>query len=135
MNNKFKLIKRLILFFIGMIIIQIGVALFLKSNMGSDPFTVFNQGLGFMLNITTGNANRIILFIVGDKIKIEYRWVRMVTDLCYLIIEFLLGGVVGIGTIISALLTGPFVQLCLPYGKKFVNIIMGDKKYQSFDCI
>jgi uncharacterized membrane protein YczE len=64
MNNKFKLIKRLILFFIGMIIIQIGVALFLKSNMGSDPFTVFNQGLGFMLNITTGNANRIILVVL-----------------------------------------------------------------------
>lgn len=205
-RDKFKLIKRLIVFFIGMIIIQIGVALFLKMNMGSDPFTVFNQGLGFLLHITTGRANIIILicltiiiilankhyinigtvicvfgvgpvidtalklfsnlpvahynviikiiilvctsfviaigfsilsaanlgfapndsiyFIVSEKTKCQYKWVRICTDICYLIIGYLLGGVVGVGTIISAILTGPFVQFCLPYGKKFVKILI-----------
>ena len=38
-------IKRIIIFFIGMSIIQFGVALFLRMNIGSDPFTVFTQGL------------------------------------------------------------------------------------------
>lgn len=205
-GNKLKLIERLIVFFIGMTIIQMGVALFLKVNMGSDPFTVFNQGLGFTLHITTGKANIIILigltviilftnkryinvgtvicvfgvgpiidfavklfsnlpvthynvivkmiilactsfviaigfsilsavnlgfapndsiyFIISEKIKHQYRWVRICTDICYLIIGYLLGGIVGIGTIISAVLTGPFVQFCLPYGKKFVKILI-----------
>lgn len=200
------LIKRLILFFLGMTIIQFGVALFLKTDIGSDPFTIFNQGVAFLLNITPGQANMIILivltfiilvvkrsyinigtiicvfgvgpiidlalyyvsyidiasynilvkslilvlvsfiigigfsilaatnlgfapndsiyFIIKDKIHMEYRWTRICTDICYLLIGYLCGGVVGIGTIISALLTGPFVQICLPYGEKLVDIVI-----------
>ena len=45
LNKAINLIKRLVLFFIGMSIIQFGVALFLKTSIGSDPFTVFTQGL------------------------------------------------------------------------------------------
>lgn len=217
-NNKLKLFKRLVAFFVGMFIIQLGVALFLKMNMGSDPFTVFDQGLAFVLHITPGQANIIILvcltivifftnkrfinigtvicvfgvgpiidfslklfshlpvnsynvvakililfltdfviavgfsilsaanlgfapndsiyFIISEKIKKQYKWVRICTDVSYLIIGFLLGGVVGVGTVISALLTGPFVQLCLPYGKKLVDKIIEDdedkdKKYPT----
>jgi len=206
MTKKLNLIKRLILFFVGMSIIQIGVALFLKTNIGSDPFTLFNQGLAFLLKRTPGNANMIILFvlfciillvertrikigtiicvvgvgpiidlgvkavsffpiaslnivvkillvvfgcvliaigfsilsatnlgvapndiipfIIKDKTKLEYRWIRMALDVSFLIIGFTLGGIFGIGTIISALLTGPCIQFCLPYGEKFVNAIV-----------
>lgn len=213
MKKDRNLIKRLLLFFIGMIIIQLGVSLFLKLNIGSDPFTVFNQGIAFLLKITPGQANMIILilitfiilfikksyinigtiicvfgvgpiidialycvsyieidsyniferslllilvsfiiavgfsilaatnlgfapndsiyFIVKDKISIEYRWARIGIDICYLIIGYLCGGVIGIGTIISALLTGPFVQICLPYGKKLVDFIIGKNKIEN----
>jgi uncharacterized membrane protein YczE len=205
MTKKINLIKRLIIFFVGMSIIQIGVALFLKTNIGSDPFTLFTQGLAFLLNKTPGNANMIILFvlfciillverkrikigtficlvgvgpiidlgvkavsffpiaslnigikillvvigcaliaigfsilkasdlgvapndiipfIIKDKTKLEYRWIRMALDVSFLIMGFALGGILGIGTIISALLIGPFIQFCLPYGEKFVNAI------------
>ncbi|MBZ9635691.1 YczE/YyaS/YitT family protein [Clostridium sp. FP1] len=206
MTKKLNLIKRLILFFVGMSIIQIGVALFLKTNIGSDPFTLFTQGLAFLLKKTPGNANMIILFvlfciillvertrikigtiicvigvgpiidlgvkavsffpieslnigikillvvfgcvliaigfsilsasnlgvapndiisfIIKDKTNLEYRWIRMALDVSFLIIGFTLGGIFGIGTITSALLTGPFIQFCLPYGEKFVNAIV-----------
>ena len=206
MTKKLNLIKRLILFFMGMSLIQIGVALFLKTNIGSDPFTLFTQGLAFLLKKTPGNANMIILFvlfciilliersrikigtficligvgpiidlgvkavsffpieslnigikiflvvfgcviiaigfsvlsasnlgvapndiipfIIKDKTKLEYRWIRMTLDVSFLIIGFALGGVFGIGTIISALLTGPCIQFFLPYGEKFVNAIV-----------
>lgn len=206
MTKKLNLIKRLILFFIGMSIIQIGVALFLKTNIGSDPFTLFTQGLAFLLKKTPGNANMIILFvlfciillverarikigtiicvvgvgpiidlgvkavsffpidslnivikmllvvfgcvliaigfsilaasnlgvapndiipfIIKDKTNLEYRWIRMALDVSFLIIGFALGGIFGIGTIISALLTGPCIQFCLPYGERFVNAIV-----------
>jgi len=209
MTKKLNLIKRLILFFVGMSIIQLGVALFLKTNIGSDPFTLFTQGLAFLLKRTPGNANMIILFvlfgiillvernrinigtiicvvgvgpiidlgvkvvsflpvtslniggkiilvvlgcvliaigfsilsasnlgvapndiipfIIKDKTNFEYRWVRMALDISFLIVGFALGGVFGIGTIISALLTGPCIQFCLPYGVKFVNAIVKNK--------
>ncbi|HEY8890808.1 MAG TPA: hypothetical protein VIM70_11195 [Clostridium sp.] len=209
MTKKLNLIKRLILFFIGMSIIQIGVALFLKTNIGSDPFTLFTQGLAFSLKKTPGNANMIILFvlfciiliverkrikigtiiclvgvgpiidlgvkavsffpiaslnigiklllvifgcvliaigfsilsasnlgvapndiipfIVKDKTNLQYRWIRMALDISFVIMGFAFGGIFGIGTIISALLTGPCIQFFLPYGEKFVNSIVKDQ--------
>ncbi|OOM80290.1 hypothetical protein CLPUN_14000 [Clostridium puniceum] len=229
MNKAINLFKRIILFFIGMSIIQFGVALFLKTNIGSDPFTVFTQGLALALNktglknfslvklisganeVTPGVANMIILvilfiviitieksrikigtlicvvgvgpiidlgvrlvsyfpvesynyvvkalliafgcliiaigfsvlsaanigvapndivpFIIQDKTKVEYRWVRIALDGAFLIIGFIiLGGKVGIGTVIAMLSTGPFIQFCLPYGEKFVNLIVNEKE-------
>ena len=68
-----------------MSIIQFGVALFLRMNIGSDPFTVFTQGLANTLNnlgvnATTGTANRIILIVLFillyadnmNDIKVQY---------------------------------------------------------------
>lgn len=227
MTKTIKLIKRLVLFFIGMSIIQFGVALYLKTGIGSDPFTVFTQGLATTLDktglknfslvhmiagkaeVTPGVANMIILivlfaiviladrkrikigtlicvvgvgpiidlgvkvvsyfpvesynyfiralivllgcfviavgfsilsasnmgvapndivpFILQDKTKIEYRWVRIAFDAFFLILGAVLGGKVGLGTVIAMLTTGPFIQFCLPYGNKIVNFLVKDK--------
>lgn len=227
MNKAINLVKRLVLFFVGMSIIQFGVALFLKTGIGSDPFTVFTQGLATVLNktglqnlsivnmiagkaeVTPGVANMIILiilfsgilivdrkrikigtlicvvgvgpiidlgvkvvsyfpiesanifvkmllvllgcfviavgfsimsesnvgvapndivpFIIQDNLKFQYRWIRITFDATFLIFGFILGGKVGIGTIIAMLTTGPFIQFCLPYGKKVVRFIVDGK--------
>ena len=83
MTKKINLIKRLIIFFVGMSIIQIGVALFLKTNIGSDPFTLFTQGLAFLLNKTPGNANMIILFVLFCIILLaERRRIKIGTIIC-----------------------------------------------------
>ena len=206
--------KRIIIFLIGMSIIQFGVALFLRMNIGSDPFTVFTQGLANTLNnlgvnATTGTANRIILivlfsiilllnkshikigtmicvvgvgpiidlgvsmvsilpvesynyllkmflialgcfiiaigfsmlsatkvgvapndiipFIIKERTNWEYRWIRIVMDAVLLISGFMLGGTVGVGTIIAMATTGPFIQLCLPYGEKLTDFILMGK--------
>ncbi|MGL5378491.1 YczE/YyaS/YitT family protein [Clostridium sp.] len=215
MSKCINFVKRLALFFIGMTIVQFGVALFIKTSIGSDPFTVFTQGLANGLNnigleATTGTANRIILvvlfaviflveknrikigtlicvvgvgpiidmsvnivsklpiesygyliklglvvlgcfiiavgfsilsstnigvapndivpFIIQDKLKIEYRWIRIGIDATFLVVGFVLGGVVGIGTVISMLTTGPFIQVCLPYGEKIINFILNEEE-------
>ena len=207
-------IKKLLLFLLGMSIIQFGVALFLRMNIGSDPFTVFTQGLANTLNnlgmnVPTGTANRIILvvlfsiilllnknhikigtiicvigvgpiidlgvrvvsvlpvesysyllkmflialgcfiiaigfsilsatkvgvapndiipFIIKERINCEYRWIRICMDAFLLIGGFMLGGTVGVGTIIAMATTGPFIQLCLPYGQKFTDFILINK--------
>ena len=213
MNRTISFVKRLILFFVGMTIIQFGVALFLKTNIGSDPFTVFTQGLATLIGKSTGIANMIILavlitgiffidkkrinigtlicvigvgpiidlgvyvmsylpvesynifikiallllgcfviavgfavlsaanvgvapndivpFIIQDKTKIQYRYIRITLDSIFLIVGFLMGGTIGIGTVIGMLSIGPFIQFCLPYGKKFVDFIVGSNKEEN----
>lgn len=214
MDKFIKPIKRLIIFFIGMSIIQFGVALFLKTNIGSDPFTVFTQGLAntltkFGVDATPGIANimisivlfltilivnkshikigtlicvvgvgpiidlginlvsifqiesygfitkmifvavgcfiiavgfsmlsatnvgvapnDIVPFIIKEKTNFEYRWIRIFLDGSFLIGGYFLGGTVGVGTVIAMLTTGPFIQMCLPYGKKFVDFLVEGK--------
>lgn len=224
MKNLSNFIKRLILFFLGISVIQFGVAMFLETSIGSDPFTVFTEGLAKVLNktplantalvemiagkheVTPGIANMIILiilfiiillvdkkrikigtlicvvgvgpiidlsmkvvsyfqidtfpflvravlvlvgcfiiavgfsiasasnigvapndiipFIIQDKTKFQYRWIRISMDAILLVTGFLLGGTVGVGTIIAMLAIGPFIQLCLPYGEKVVNLVV-----------
>lgn len=52
--------KKIILFFGGLFVLNLGVALLLELNLGSDPFTLFTQGLATILGITPGGANRMI---------------------------------------------------------------------------
>ena len=91
-------IKKLLLFLLGMSIIQFGVALFLRMNIGSDPFTVFTQGLANTLNnlgmnVTTGTANRIIFVVL------------------FSIILLLNKNHIKIGTIICVIGVGPIIDL------------------------
>ncbi|MBU3136682.1 hypothetical protein KPL39_10430 [Clostridium gasigenes] len=208
-----QLTKKLVFFFLGVWIIQTGVAIFIGTNIGSDPFTVFTQGLAKMLGITPGIGNMaitftflviilifsrksinigtvlamisagpfidlmislfkdihldsytmivkmlflvlscviiaigfsllkatdlgvapndIIPFIISDKLKLEYRIVRIGLDVTFVVVGFLLGGVVGIGTIIGALLTGPLIQFFMPRLEKFVHtVVYSDDKLE-----
>ncbi|MBN9645577.1 hypothetical protein J0L31_01185 [Terrisporobacter glycolicus] len=211
MEKLWKSTKKITMFLIGMAIIQFGVALFIKTNIGSDPFTVFTQGIANSLNalgmsISTGSANRIILvvlfltilivnkshikigtlicvigigpiidmgiylvsnlqiesysyivrmilvaggcfliaigfsilsstnvgvapndiipFVIKEKINFEYKYIRIVLDALFLAVGYFLGGTVGVGTIIAMFSTGPFIQMCLPYGQKLVDFIV-----------
>lgn len=198
-----QLTKKLVFFFLGVWIIQTGVAIFIGTNIGSDPFTVFTQGLAKILGITPGIGNMaitftflviilifsrksinigtvlamisagpfidlminlfedihfdsynmiikmlflvfscviiaigfsllkatelgvapndVIPFIISDKLKLEYRIVRIGLDVTFVVVGFLFGGVVGVGTIIGALLTGPLIQFFMPRLEKFVH--------------
>ena len=48
-----------------MSIIQFGVALFLKTSIGSDPFTVFTEGLATVLDKTALKDFSIVHMIAG----------------------------------------------------------------------
>ena len=45
----------------------------------------------------------------------------MTLDFSYLVVGFILGGVIGVGTIILAVTLGPFIQFCISYGQKLTN--------------
>jgi len=97
MEKLWKSTKKITMFLIGMAIIQFGVALFIKTNIGSDPFTVFTQGIANSLNalgmsISTGSANRIILVVLFLTILLVNKsHIKIGTLIC----------VIGIGPIID----------------------------------
>lgn len=200
-------VKALVILFIGLIIAHLGVTLFLLSDLGTDTFTVFMQGLARTVHLTVGTAHMIILcilmvvmlfttkgyvkpgtvvcaffggpiidmftwllggwisgdavmairvfsmlagcvvlscgmsivinsnagagpndlvaIILSDKLeRIEFRWVRMSCDFIFVVLGFLLGGTVGVGTVVAVFLTGPLVQFWLPRTKKLVQNVL-----------
>ena len=90
---------------LGCFIIAVGFSILSASNIGVAP-------------------NDIIPFIIQDKTKFQYSFIRISLDAFFLSFGFILGGTIGIGTVIAMLLIGPFIQFCLPYGEKYVNFIL-----------
>lgn len=207
------MLKKLLLFFMGLFIIQFGVALFLELNLGSDPFTIFTQGMAGLLGTTPGAANRlltavifliifmldrknihigtflsilcvgvvldwmllivapfqlstyplvikIILFIIAciiigigvpilkcatlgvppndliyftvvDFLSKPYGKVRMVTDILFAIVGIMLGGVIGIGTLLCIFLLGPIVEFFFPRIERFTETFLAEDAMEA----
>ncbi|HAX74108.1 MAG TPA: membrane protein [Firmicutes bacterium] len=89
------LIVRLLIVFGSCFIIALGVAVQKSANLGIAPHDE-------------------IPFLITELTKIEYRWVRMGLDFIFIIAGYLLGGVIGFGTIITLLAIGPCIQFFLP---------------------
>ena len=69
--------------------------------------------------------NDLIAIILTDKLqKFQFRWVRMTCDLFFVILGYILGGTVGIGTVIAAFLTGPLVQFWLPKSEFLIKQVL-----------
>ena len=58
----------------------------------------------------------------------QYRLVRVIGDVAFVVIGFLLGGTVGVGTVVAAFLTGPTVQLVRPSIEKVLNAFFKGKE-------
>lgn len=76
---------------IGCTLMYIGVAMFITADMGLDPFT----GL---------------VMVIRDRTKKEFRVVKITFDVGCICVGFLLGGRLGIITVITALTAGPSIQ-------------------------
>ena len=98
-SDDLALLIRIGICFVGTALISLGVALYIAPTLGVGPTDVISE-------------------IISDKLKIQYRFVRITIDLLFVIGGYWLGGIVGIGTIIAALGTGPIVQLCKPFANK-----------------
>ena len=82
---------RIVFAILGSFLICAGVALFITVDIGVDPMT------GFVL-------------ILADKLKKEYRIVKIGYDLSLLVIGFLLGGKIGVVTLVTGFCIGPCIQ-------------------------
>lgn len=200
-------VKRLLVLIVPTVLIPFGISGYFASNLGSDPFSVFIDGVHAVTGLTHGRvtlinsitlvtlmsifgrkhlgvgtivlaltagplidvflsallsvihtdygallASRIIVLLAGcvalsvgigvfiilafgiggiewlvltisEKLKISLRTARIVFDASLLCVGWLLGGLVGVGTILGAAATGPIIAL---------TIRLLDKKVQRF---
>lgn len=106
-NANSPILLRAIVMVLGCIILSIGMSVVINSEAGTGP-------------------NDLIAIVLSDKLShkfpnIQFRFVRMSCDIFFIIAGFLLGGIVGVGTVVAAFLTGPLVQFWLPKTKAVIS--------------
>ena len=78
MFNMKKFLIKLFIVIIGLIITGIGVGIFLYSNLGVDPASVFQTGLSKTFNISYGNASALSnIVILGIVLFIDKKYVSV----------------------------------------------------------
>ena len=103
------LILKLVLILIGLFIMSCGIATYIMADLGVGAIDLISE-------------------IISRKSKMQYRVVRVIGDVAFVVIGFLLGGTVGVGTVVAAFLTGPTVQLVRPSIEKVLNAFFKGKE-------
>ena len=78
---------------LGVFLLSLSASLYFNCNVGVSPY----DALGFVME---------------EKIKVKYRWCRVATDLICTLVAFLLGGPIGICTVVTAFFMGPVISFC-----------------------
>lgn len=108
MKKIFGIITRSIL---GYLLCALGVVMALNSNLGLSPWDVFHQGLTNVINMTIGQAGIVVGVVI-------------------VIITYILGLEVGLGTIANIIVIGYFIDLIIYSGiipishNIFIGILM-----------
>ena len=108
-SGEVSLIVKIIVNILGCVILEFGITIVIKSAAETGP-------------------NDLVAIVISDKLKFKFSIVRVVVDLCFAGIGFLLGGTVGLGTIICAFVVGPVAGLFLPFNEKWIKRIVNKMK-------
>ena len=100
------------MFILGVIVMAYGVGIYVSPNVGAGP----RDGLMLILVEKTGYSIKIV---------------RTGIEVTVAVIGWLLGGPVGIGTVIIALLTGQLVQYTIPQCRKLLHKVIGEQETKS----
>ena len=90
----------------GCVILAYGMTIVIKSDAGTGP-------------------NDLVAIVLSDRLGKKFSIVRVVTDVCFVAVGWVLGGRFGVGTLICAALVGPVAGLFLPVNGRIVERIVG----------
>ena len=99
------LIAQAILFAIGIVVIGYGIGLYVSADLGAGP-------------------RDSLMLLVVEKTGWKIQWVRNGMEILVFFFGWLLGGPVGIGTVIIALGLGSIVGISLPQSKKLLHLLI-----------
>lgn len=91
---------RVVFSVLGCVLLSLGVAIYITVDIGVDPFTG-------------------VVLVLRDVLKKEYRYVKIGFDLTMVILGTLLGGRLGVVTVVTALAVGPVIQFFTKILKKY----------------
>ncbi|MCZ2257467.1 YczE/YyaS/YitT family protein [Sporosarcina sp. G11-34] len=95
------------IFILGIVVVGYGIGLYVSPNMGAGP----RDGL---------------MLLMVDKLGISLKMSRTLMEVGVACLGWLLGGPVGVGTVLIALLMGQFVHYTLPLSRKLLLKIIGE---------
>ena len=81
---------RLLLMAAGVLVLSLSASLYQTADLGIAPYDALS-------------------IIMADRLPLKYFWCRILTDSLCTVAAFLLGGIVGLGTLVCALGLGPFI--------------------------
>lgn len=87
---------------LGCGILAFGMTIVIKSQAGTGP-------------------NDLVAVVLSDKTGWKFGPVRIGVDVLFALVGFLLGGVVGVGTLICMAVVGPVAQVFMPISEKICN--------------
>ncbi|KAA0544917.1 membrane protein [Bacillus sp. BGMRC 2118] len=89
------IVQKLIILVIGLIALAFGIATYLQANYPLSPIDRFMMGIRY-------------------RLKVNLMVAKTLGELTALVLAFIFKGPIGIGTIIVALMVGPFIQIFAP---------------------
>ena len=101
-HNQSPMILRLLSLIAGCVILAFGMTIVIKSDAGTGP-------------------NDLVAVVTSDKSGKKFGTVRIIVDVCFAAVGFVLGGTLGLGTIVCACLVGPTAQIFMPFSEKLCN--------------
>lgn len=96
---------RVVVLALGCAILAFGMTIVIKSEAGTGP-------------------NDLVAVVISDKLTHRFGITRVIVDFIFAIIGLLLGGTIGIGTVICAFMVGPIAQKFLPISEKICNTLL-----------
>ena len=104
-GNLTSLISKILINGLGCIILAFGMTIVIKSDAGTGP-------------------NDLVSIVLADKLKKNFGVIRIIVDVSFVLIGFILGGSFGIGTLICAFLVGPVANIFLPFNEKWIQNLL-----------
>ncbi|MBO4799945.1 MAG: hypothetical protein J5489_04780 [Lachnospiraceae bacterium] len=99
---------RVIMLVAGCVILAYGMTVVIKSDAGTGP-------------------NDLVAVVISDKSKKKFSIIRLIVDAGFTLIGFLLGGLVGAGTVVCVALVGPVAGIFLPINEKLIGKIVKEQ--------
>lgn len=96
-----------IVFVLGVVVMGYGMGIYISPNIGAGP-----------------RDSLMLIFV--EKFGISIKKVRTIIEIVVACLGWLLGGPIGVGTVILALLIGQFVHYTLPQSRKLLMKVIGE---------
>lgn len=106
-HSQSHLALRLLSLVMGCVILAFGMTIVIKSQAGTGP-------------------NDLVAVVISDKMKKNFGMVRILVDVSFAAAGFLLGGTLGLGTIVCACLVGPTAQRFFPVSERLCARVLGE---------